>query len=195
MTVREHAARTPLYRLLAATRLYPLAGDNPVDWELEAYLAGFALVEERCRRAWEDLFLQTCGQERLRQWERLLDLPHHPAAPLEARRQTVLLRLAVGPKDSTRSGIHRSLRAAGMEAEVTEDTAAGTLSVRLLDLGSHNSASAAALEGQKMMPAHLEVIFELGGPGWDDHYLWNKTWEYTEALEMDWAAWETAVLE
>lgn len=189
-----NSSQTPLYRLLAATRLYPLTGDNPMDWELEAYLAGFSLMQERCRRAREDLFIQTCSPQRLRQWERLLNLPHHPEASLERRRQTVLLRLAIGPGDSTVQGLHRSLRAAGMEADITEELASGTLRVRLLDLGSHNTPSAAALEGQKMMPAHLEAVFELGGPNWSAFQRWDKTWEALDEMDQDWAFWETADL-
>ena len=181
----QHGPST-LGRLLAATRLYDLAGDNPLDWELDAYLAGFDMVEQRCVRAMEDAFIQTCGEERLRRWERFLDLPCHPAAPREDRRRLVLRRVAVGPGDSTVAGMHRSLLAAGVEAQLTEHFGTGTLSVDISGYGSHGSLSAAIAEAQKMLPAHLTALFVLTGPSWLTTQLWNKTWLTIQLENLNW---------
>ena len=56
-------------QVLEATGLYALPGDSPTDWELDAFGAGFAQLEERRERLLQDLFPQTAGEERLSQWE------------------------------------------------------------------------------------------------------------------------------
>lgn len=50
MSAREHLAQ-----VLEGTGLYELTGSSPVDWELAAYGAGFALLEERFDQLLGDL--------------------------------------------------------------------------------------------------------------------------------------------
>ena len=51
MSISTQERASLLCRLLSATRLYDLSADGPLLWEIQAYLAGFALVEERRKEA------------------------------------------------------------------------------------------------------------------------------------------------
>ena len=194
MSISTQERASLLCRLLSATRLYDLSADGPLLWEIQAYLAGFALVEERRKEALDACFPQTCGEERLRQWERLLGMAYLPGAALEERRELVLRRLAVGPGDNTAEGILRALRAAGVEASITEDTQNRTLTVQITDIGAYGSLSEAQAQAEKMMPSHLEIWYLLDGPTWLQVQFANYTWEAIEALDHTWRENETAEL-
>lgn len=89
MSAREHLAQ-----VLEGTGLYELTGSSPVDWELAAYGAGFALLEERFDQLLGDLFPATASREKLAQWEALFR-PQRARASLKDCREMVQCRLAI----------------------------------------------------------------------------------------------------
>ena len=64
-------ARAHMAQVLEGTGLYSLTGSTPVDWELDAYSAGFAPLEAAFDKLLADLFAATATRERLAQWEAL----------------------------------------------------------------------------------------------------------------------------
>ena len=64
-------ARAHMAQVLEGTGLYSLTGSTPVDWELDAYSAGFAPLEAAFDKLLADLFAATATRERLAQGEAL----------------------------------------------------------------------------------------------------------------------------
>ena len=89
-------ARAHMAQVLEGTGLYSLTGSTPVDWELDAYSAGFAPLEAAFDKLLADLFAATATRERLAQWEALFR-PQPSTAPVEDCRDTVASRMAARP--------------------------------------------------------------------------------------------------
>ena len=77
MNAREHMGQ-----VLEGTGLYDLTGSTPVDWELDAFEAGFAPLEAAFARLLGDLFVATASREQVARWESLFR-PQPADAPLE----------------------------------------------------------------------------------------------------------------
>ena len=153
--------------LLDPLRLYDLSPESFVSRELMAYAAGLALFRQRLEQCRDDLFLATCSLERLARWEELLDLP--VARTDEASRRQM-------------AGIRRSLLAAGLEAELEEDFSQRL--IRVTDariIGGYQTLDEVKAQVRRMLPAHLEVEFDIG----------VLTWEMFEAIGLDFAAWDS----
>ena len=106
-------ARAHMAQVLEGTGLYSLTGSTPVDWELDAYSAGFAPLEAAFDKLLADLFATTATRERLAQWEALFR-PQPSTAPVEDCRDTVASRMAARPGDFTWAGTQRLLPGAAL---------------------------------------------------------------------------------
>ena len=95
-------ARAHMAQVLEGTGLYSLTGSTPVDWELDAYSAGFAPLEAAFDKLLADLFAATATRERLAQWEALFR-PQPSTAPVEDCRDTVASRMAAHVKSPGRA--------------------------------------------------------------------------------------------
>lgn len=168
-------AAAHMRQVLEATGLYQLGEDSPTGWELEAFGAGFALLEERFDRLLEDLFPQTAGEGRVGQWEALFR-PQPSQAALEERRGMVLARQALGEKPFTLAGVQALLKGAGVRGLVLEE--AEGISVVLGKLLGV-SKEEAARELDQLLPAHLP---------WD----WEEavTWVALDACRRTFAEWD-----
>ena len=60
MNAREHMGQ-----VLEGTGLYDLTGSTPVDWELDAFEAGFAPLEAAFARLLGDLFVATASRKQV----------------------------------------------------------------------------------------------------------------------------------
>lgn len=182
MRAREHMAK-----ILSGTGLYHLTGSTPVDWELFAYGAGFALVEERFDKLLGDLFALTASRERLSQWERLFR-DQLSTASLEDCRDTVHSRLAARPGNFSWKDVQALLPGAGVRGLLT--VSGDTLTVVLGKLLGVTKVEAER-ELKQLLPAHM--AWE-----WDESVTWvaldaysesfaqwdglNRTWEELDAL-------------
>ena len=117
-------ARAHMAQVLEGTGLYSLTGSTPVDWELDAYSAGFAPLEAAFDKLLADLFAATATRERLAQWEALFR-PQPSTAPVEDCRDTVASRMAARPGDFTWAGTQRLLPGAGVRGRVEVDGRGG----------------------------------------------------------------------
>lgn len=176
-----------LYRLTAQLGLYALGTGSRVDCELQSELAGLDLLAEALRALEADAFVQTCGEERLREWERMLGIPARELSPLLIRRIEVMNRLCVQPGDFTPEGMRRCLAAAGIVGSISEDCAARRLTVTVE--GGVNPAAplSEVLENAAaFLPAHLEAVFLVNGLTWEDLEADSPTWEAFDADGGDW---------
>ena len=156
--------------LLDPLRLYDLSPGSFVSRELMAYAAGLALFRQRLEQCRDDLFLVTCSLERLARTDEA------------SRREMAAVKLSIGEGDFTPEGIRRSLLAAGLEAELEEDFSQRL--IRVTDariIGGYQTLDEVKAQVRRMLPAHLEVEFDIG----------VLTWEMFEAIGLDFAAWDS----
>lgn len=176
-------ARAHMAQVLEGTGLYSLTGSTPVDWELDAYSAGFAPLEAAFDKLLADLFAATATRERLAQWEALFR-PQPSTAPVEDCRDTVASRMAARPGDFTQAGTQRLLPGAGVRGLVLEDGEGGlkVLLGRLLGI----TQAEAARELDQLLPAHLAWA-------WDTAVTWvaldayPRSFEAWDDLGLTWA--------
>ena len=166
--------------LLDPLRLYDLSEGSHIFRELQAYAAGLELFRQRLERCRDDLFLATCSLERLARWEELLDLPVARSGEA-SRREMAAVKLSLGEGDFTPEGIRRSLLAAGLEAALQEEFSRRL--IRVTDariIGGYQTLDEVKQQVRRMLPAHLEVEFDIG----------ILTWEMFEGFGLDFAAWD-----
>ena len=166
--------------LLDPLRLYDLSEGSHIFRELQAYAAGLELFRQRLERCRDDLFLATCSLERLARWEELLDLPVARSGEA-SRREMAAVKLSLGEGDFTPEGIRRSLLAAGLEAALQEEFSRRLIRVTdALIIGGYQTLDEVKQQVRRMLPAHLEVEFDIG----------ILTWEMFEGFGLDFAAWD-----
>lgn len=166
--------------LLDPLRLYDLSEGSHIFRELQAYAAGLELFRQRLKRCRDDLFLATCSLERLARWEELLDLPVARSGEA-SRRKMAAVKLSLGEGDFTPEGIRRSLLASGLEAALQEEFSRRL--IRVTDariIGGYQTLDEVKQQVRRMLPAHLEVEFDIG----------ILTWEMFEGFGLDFAAWD-----
>lgn len=185
MRFGTRAARNPaglasMTALLDPLRLYDLSEGSHIFRELQAYAAGLELFRQRLKRCRDDLFLATCSLERLARWEELLDLPVARSGEA-SRRKMAAVKLSLGEGDFTPEGIRRSLLASGLEAALQEEFSRRL--IRVTDariIGGYQTLDEVKQQVRRMLPAHLEVEFDIG----------ILTWEMFEGFGLDFAAWD-----
>ena len=161
-------------------RVYDRSEGSHIFRELQAYAAGLELFRQRLKRCRDDLFLATCSLERLARWEELLDLPVARSGEA-SRRKMAAVKLSLGEGDFTPEGIRRSLLASGLEAALQEEFSRRL--IRVTDariIGGYQTLDEVKQQVRRMLPAHLEVEFDIG----------ILTWEMFEGFGLDFAAWD-----
>lgn len=178
------AKKHTLRSLLEPLGLYRLGTGGLVDAELAAYDAALGLLEKRLDALWRDVFLQTADRESLRLFEALVGLAERPEALAEDRRERVLYRLSTSPLDFTLTGMERSVRGAGMDAHITENYPAESLTIRAEGLeDSLTDLDAVKQSVSRMLPAHLGAEYDIG----------HMTWDMFDAAGPDWdSGWDSA---
>ncbi len=146
MTAAEH-----MRRVMAGSGVYILDGDTPVDWELEAYGAGFALVQEAAENLLREMSLETAPAGRLAQWE--AGWPGGPCGgvSLEDRRAMAAQWLASRPGPLLAGQLPGLLLAAGIRGEAVE--ANGGLAITAEAYLIPEAQARARL--QKLLPVHM----------------------------------------
>lgn len=139
-------------RLMEATGVYQLTGTSPVDWELDAYAAGLALVEDAMEELEAELFIANAPARRLDQWELLLR-PQWSTATLEERREALLKAFSAHTSPANLSAMGDILTAAGVKGTVQEEEGKLVITVE-------GYQGVTAREAQRMLdrllPSHIE---------------------------------------
>ena len=171
MNAREHMGQ-----VLEGTGLYDLTGSTPVDWELDAFEAGFAPLEAAFARLLGDLFVATASREQVARWESLFR-PQPADAPLEDCRETVLRRFAVHQDSFTPAAVEALLPGAGVRGVLLKNEEGGLTIVlgRLLGITKEE----ATRELDQLLPSHLSWE-------WDE----SVTWVALDAYPRSFAEWD-----
>ena len=123
----------------------------------------------------------------LHQWEEVLGLPLRPRATEEQRRQTVLDLLSLGEQLRGPGGVERLLLAAGIRGRVEEDYPHRRLLVTVEEFGEEYDSIYQCMDrARQLLPAHLEVVFEFGGPDWTQWEAAAGTWSAFDAADLTW---------
>jgi hypothetical protein len=173
--------------ILAGLRLYNLSEGSLVSAELAAYDAAFLVIEELLGQLRRDSFVSTAEGEALRRFERLVGLPEREERGDSGRRELILYRMSIAPFDFTPEGMLRSVRAAGVEASLTEDPANERLVIHSLGLIDPTLTHETAVNRlEKLVPAHLDWDLDFGFTDWTKFDRLGYTWEQLDGLDFDW---------
>lgn len=137
--------------ILEKSGAYRFTEDAPLEWELAAYAAGFALIEEGIKEAWQGVFAATAPEARL--WElESRSLPHPPGCPVAARREIQKERLRARPDPLSLGDMPSLLLAAGIRgtAEEVDGTVRVTVTEYLLPKAQADKELAL------LMPLHVK---------------------------------------
>ncbi len=185
-----------LYTKLEPLKLYALRQNSLVDCELKTYETELLHAQKKLKELLAAAFVQTADAAGLLRHERLVGLGDRPEIDLETRRELVLYRRSVAPFDFNLNGLVNSILAVGMQAELIEDCAGEKLTVisrrlldRFLDLDSVKQSLFT------MLPAHLEIIFDVGHMAWDMLDAKDCAWDDLDGLGRTWEEFDLGAAE
>ena len=173
--------------VLTPLRLYKLDENSRIYAELAAYDTAFIVLEGLLRQAWLSAFVQTATGASLRRYEMLVGLPERADMDEQTRRELVIYRLSVAPFDFTAEKMLGSMRAAGIEAGLTEYPENERLVVRSISLIDPTlTIEIAKTRLESLVPAHLEWDLDFGFTDWGLFENLNYTWTQLDALNCEW---------
>jgi len=179
--------KTGLVRSLEETGLYKLGRGSLIDNELAAYSAAFSVVEELLAGILKQAFVQTSDGDGLAIHEKLVGLGGRGHLPPGPRREMVLYRLAVAPWDFTVPGMVRSMKAAGIDAEIIENRATESISIiSNVFLDEFDGMDNLRARLSEMLPAHLDWEFDTGSLTWDMFDGRDPDWDRWNSLDFTW---------
>lgn len=178
---------TQMYRDMSELGFYNLDSATLVRYEMRTYHYGFQVyikLIESLQDGWHPL---TCTEAQLAEMESLLQLPPRPRATLDQRRQTALALLSLGEGNFTPAGAEAALLAAGITAKIAEDFPNQRLVVTVEEFGAEYDSIYQCMErGREFLPAHMEVVFEFGGPDWGEWEGRYGTWREFDDFDLTW---------
>lgn len=176
-----------IYEALRPLRLYRLGQDSGIDHELMAYEVAFAAAAAALDQLERQAFVQTATGSALALHEKLVGLTPRDTLGDDARRDLVLYRMGTAPFDFTLRGMVNSVRAAGMEATILEDVPGEHLTVRCVRIVDQSlELDELTASVRKVLPAHLDVTFDIGDLTWDMFEAGDVAWERWDATGMTW---------
>lgn len=179
--------KSQMYQDMNALGFYDLDSNTLVRGEMLAYQYGiiaFMDLIDQISGSWWPL---DCTEARLQEWEELLKLPPRPRATLAQRRQTVLALLSLGENQRTPAGALELLEAAGIHGAIREDYQNQRLVVTVERFGEEYDSIYQCMErARQLLPAHLEVEFEFGGPDWNEWEAATGSWAEFDAADLTW---------
>lgn len=179
--------KSQMYRDMMALGFYHLDGITLVRGEMRAYQRGFQELLgwiDTARDGWWPL---TCSTQELERWEYALRLPPRPRASLQRRRETVRELLALNGEGRTPAGAEAALLAAGIRGKITEDWREQRLTVLVEEFGEEYDSIYSCMErARELLPAHMTVVFEFGGPDWVGWEGMYGSWEVFDSIDQTW---------
>jgi len=172
---------------LAALRVYNLTEESLVSAEIAAYDTAFKILEDKLAEINRDAFVQTAEGDALRRYVSLVGLPPRRDVSTASRRELVIYRMSVAPYDFTATRMLGSARAAGIEAEITEDPPGERLRVDTHAIIDPSLTSDLARERlESLLPAHLEWELNFGLSTWEHFDSLDKHWSKIDDLNLKW---------
>lgn len=149
--------------LLAPLNLYNLSPESNVYKEILVYSHALESVLGSLDNLLNESFVQTAKDEGLHLREQLLDLSSDLSVSIDDRRNQILHALAIHPKNFNTLGIINSLKSIGLDASISEDPKDESLTISTKIPPSYSERlSKIKSDIFKMLPAHLEILLNLG---------------------------------
>lgn len=182
------SCRERMYSRMRSLRLYNLEEGSLIRAELDSYLDVLEPLQQKILAVQQDALVQTCSEERLMAFERMLAIPVNQNIPLQERRQIAVSKMSIGPSDFHRTGIEKALNAIGVSATVEEEPGGGTITVTATGLAdSQMTLDQAKQAFEALMPAHLLAEFVTGGISFAEFDSLDKTFTQLDEMNKSWS--------
>lgn len=182
--------REMMYDRMRSLHLYsfPKGKTTLVQCELESYLKVLEPFMAKIKKMKDDLFITSCTDERLGEFERMLAIPINEGIEPQKRREIALSKMAIGPSDFDRGGLERALNALGVRARVEEGPGIGTITVTALEMADSEMTLDQAKEAfSALMPAHLTAEFVTGGLSFAQFDALDKSFAEIDSMDKRWS--------
>ncbi|MBC8570526.1 hypothetical protein [Zongyangia hominis] len=167
--------------------LYDLREGSFVARELRCYAAALDAVDDALDALLREGFVQTASETGISRMEAITSSRQSADMPIEKRREMLLYRFAHRPDDFSPEGMKNGLRAIGLDATLVELLAQEQLvlsdSSAMADLSQYLRVRR---EAGQLLPAHLEVLFDMGTLTWAVFEGKNHTWSQWNNLALNW---------
>ncbi len=184
----DSSCRERMYSRMRSLRLYNLEEGSLIRAELDSYLDVLEPLQQKILAVQQDALVQTCSEERLMAFERMLAIPVNQNIPLQERRQIAVSKMSIGPSDFHRTGIEKALNAIGVSATVEEEPGGGTITVTATGLAdSQMTLDQAKQAFEALMPAHLLAEFVTGGISFAEFDSLDKTFTQLDEMDKSWS--------
>ena len=184
----DSSCRERMYSRMRSSRLYNLEEGSLIRAELDSYLDVLEPLQQKILAVQQDALVQTCSEERLMAFERMLAIPVNQNIPLQERRQIAVSKMSIGPSDFHRTGIEKALNAIGVSATVEEEPGGGTITVTATGLAdSQMTLDQAKQAFEALMPAHLLAEFVTGGISFAEFDSLDKTFTQLDEMDKSWS--------
>ena len=182
------SCRERMYSRMRSLRLYNLEEGSLIRAELDSYLDVLEPLQQKILAVQQDALVQTCSEDRLMAFERMLAIPVNQNIPLQERRQMAVSKMRIGPSDFHRTGIEKALNAIGVSATVEEEPGGGTITVTATGLAdSQMTLDQAKQAFEALMPAHLLAEFVTGGISFAEFDSLDKTFTQLDEMDKSWS--------
>ena len=95
--------------------------------------------------------------------------------------------LALNGEGRTLAGAEAALLAAGIRGKITEDWREQRLTVLVEEFGEEYDSIYSCMErARELLPAHMTVVFEFGGPDWVGWEGMYGSWEVFDSIDQTW---------
>ena len=176
--------------LLRSTGIYSLEEGGLVEAELLSYAAVLEDLECLLTDTAREAIPLTAQNSGLVAYEELLG--QDPAdLSVQKRRDMIVYALSMQPKDFDKQGILRALRSLGIETEILEQPLEERITVKITEFsGNIHDYDKLREDARGILPAHLEIIFEMSSFTWDEFDAKDLTWDEFEANSFTWDEFE-----
>ncbi len=176
--------------LMRSTRLYSLEEGGLVEAELLSYASVLEEIERALASTAQEAIPLTAADSGLLAYEEVLGQDRN-GLPVDKRREMIVYALSMQPKDFDKQGIVRALRSLGIETEITEQTAEERITVKITEFsGNIRDYDKLREDARGILPAHLEIVFEMSSFTWDEFDAKDLTWDGFEANSFSWDEFE-----
>lgn len=180
-------AVTSMKSKLAPLCFYDLTPGSLISAELEAYGVAFSLLYSLMDKIVKDSHIQTAEADAIKKHEELVGISSRGDIADKTRRELVIYRTSIAPYDFTAEKMLSSVRAAGIDAVITEDYENEKLIIDSLSLIDPTlTPQISDLRLQNLLPAHLAWELDFGFTDWLDLAALDYSWDNLDLIDADW---------
>ena len=172
---------------MKATKLYSLEGSTMVDFELQAYAQGLAVICDELEKLEQEAFVATASDYGLANAESLLQIG--AAGGIEERRNAILKRCAITPDNFTKEDMERAFEMEGVHTQICEKIAEKCVYVNCMDaLPTEEKKEAVIKTAKNYLPAHLNAQLDFRSISWNNIDGADESFDTKDGRGLTWDA-------